>query len=75
METKFLPAGSSSEAATPTSRSPETWVAGQDLEEAGGVGSTASGLSTTGITCRKQKEREDEEENGREAPRVTPVEA
>ena len=43
--------------------------------EASGVGSSASGLSATEITCRKEKEREDEEENGREAPRVTPIEA
>ena len=47
----------------------------QVLDEAGGVGSSASGLSATGITCRHGKEREDEEENEREAPRVTPVEA
>ena len=40
----------------------------------GGVGSSASGLSATEITCRKGKERKDEEESGREAPRVTPVE-
>ena len=68
----MLPAGSGSEAATPTLRSPEIWIARRDLEEAGGVGSSASGLSATGITCRKGKEREDEEENGREAPCVTP---
>ena len=67
--------GSSNEAATPTSRSPKIWIAGRVLEEAGGVGSAASGLSATKITCKKEKEREDEEENGREVPRVTPVEA
>ena len=39
------------------------------------VSSCQSGLPVTEITCRKEKEREDEEENGREAPRVTPVEA
>ena len=50
---KLLPAGSSSEAATPTSRSPEIWIARRVLEEAGGVRSSASGLSATGITCRK----------------------
>ena len=55
---RLLLAGSSSEAATPTSRSPGIWIAGRVLEEAGGVGSSASGLSTTGITCRKgRKER------------------
>ena len=72
---KLLSAGNSSEAATPTSRSPEIWIAGRVLEKAGGVGSAASGLSATRIACRKEKEREDEEENGREAPHVTPVEA
>ena len=58
MERKLLPAGSGSEAATPTSKSPEVWIAGRVLDEAGGVGSTASGLSATRITCRKRgKER------------------
>ena len=58
MGKKLLPAGSSSEAATPTSRSTEVWIAGRVLEEAGGVGSAASGLSATRITCRKRgKER------------------
>ena len=47
----------------------------QVLDEVGGVGSSASGLSATGITCRQGKEREDEEENGREAPRVIPIKA
>ena len=50
MGKKLLPAGSSSEAATPTLRSPETWVAGRVLEEACGVESAASGLSATRIT-------------------------
>ena len=72
---KLLLVGSSSEAATPTSRSPEIWIAGRVLEEAGGIGSDASRLSANQITCRNKKEREDEEENGREAPCVTPVEA
>ena len=63
MERKLLPAGSDREAATPTSRSPEVWIAGRVLDEASGVGSTASGLSATRITCRKRGKREDEKEN------------
>ena len=61
--------------ASPKSWSPEMCFAGRNLKEAGGVGSSACGLSATEITCRKGKEREDEKESGREAPRVTPVEA
>ena len=58
MGKKLLLAGSRSEAAIPTSRSPETWVAGRVLEEAGGIGSAASGLSATRITYKKgRKER------------------
>ena len=55
------------------SRTPETVIPGQVLDESGGVGSSASGLSAIGITCRKGKEREDEEENEREAPFVTHI--
>ena len=66
MGKKLLPAGSNSESATPTSRSPETWVAGRVLEEAGGVWSAASGLSATRITCRKKGGGEDEKENEEE---------
>ena len=62
MGKKLLPAGSSSEAATPTSRSPEVWIVGRVLDEAGGVGSTSSGLSATRITCRKRKKKGRERE-------------
>ena len=71
----MLPAGSSDEATSPKSWSPEMRFAGRNLKEAGGVGSSASGLSATEITYRKGEEGEDEEESGREEPRVTPVEA
>ena len=50
-------------------------IPGQVLDEAGGIESSAIGLSATGITCKQGKEREDEEKNVREAPCVTPVEA
>ena len=53
----------------------EIVIPGQVFDEASGVGRSASGLSTTGITCRKGKEREDEEEMEREAPFVTHVKA
>ena len=52
---------------------PEIVIPRRVLDEAGGVGSSESGLSATRITCRQGKEREDEEENEREAPCVTDV--
>ena len=55
METRLLPAGSSNETSTLDSRSPGILIAGQVLEGAGGVGSSASGLPTTGIACRKER--------------------
>ena len=50
-------------------------IPGQVLDRALGVESSASGLSASGITCKQGKEREDEEENEREAPCVTLVKA
>ena len=52
---------------------PEIVIPGQVLDKAGGVGISPSGLSATRITCRQGKEREDEEENEREASCVTDV--
>ena len=58
--------GSREKTASPSSRFPEMRFPGRVLKEAGGVRSSASGLPATMVTCRKEKNRGDEEENERE---------
>ena len=61
---------SSNGVATLNTRNPGTLIAGRVLDEAGGVGSSASGLPVTRVTCRKEREKGDEDENEREIPLV-----
>ena len=70
-----LPEGSGNGEATINKMNLATLITGWILDEANGNENSASGLPATGVTCRKEREKGDEEENEREIPLVTPVKA